>query len=496
MVRWFTVWSLVVFLVACDGPPRQDLRFALGSAPVTLDPRFDTDAASERINRLIYRHLVDFDETFHPIPDLASWEAMEPIRYRFTLQNNGRTFHDGSRLTARDVKATYDALRNPATGSPYQAVLANVCEVIVLDSERVDFVLHHPDAFFPGRLTHGILPANLLATGHPFGTQPVGSGSFAFVARPEEGRLRLRRLQDGLVLEFLEVKDPTVRVLKLLHGEVDILQGDLPPELVQYLEKRPELHVTRTRGTTFSYIGFNLRDPLTGNRMIREAVACALDRESTIRYLLGGDARLAGTLLPPEHWASNLNLHGSSYDPNRARALLASVGYGPDHPLVLTYKLSSDPLRIRIATFFQRQLAEVGIQVDLRSYDWGTFYGDIRAGHFQMFSLSWVGIKTPGIFRYAFHSHSLPPDGANRGHYINPAVDALIESAENAPSLVVAAPQYQALQSMIDEDMPYVPLWYEDQVVILRRGVTGYTVGMGNHYDALANTTKTMVSNQ
>ena len=483
--------AVLVLLSACSGPPRQDLRFALGTAPVTLDPRFDTDAASERVNRLIYRHLVDFDERFRPIPDLASWEVIEPTRYRFTLHNDGRTFHDGSRLTARDVKTTYDVLRDPATGSPYRGVLTNVRQIIALDDDRLDFVLNQPDAFFPGRLTHGIMPAHLLAAGHSFLAHPIGSGPFSFVARPEEGRLRLRRQKDGLILEFLEVKDPTVRVLKLLHGEVDLLQGDLPPELVQYLAQRPEIRVTRTRGTTFSYVGFNLRDPVTGDRRIRQAIACAVDRASAIRYLLGGDARLAGSLLPPEHWASLPGATGSAYDPAQARALLAEAGYGPDHPLMITYTLSSDPLRLRIATFFQRQLAEVGIRVDLRSYDWGTFYGDIRAGHFQMFSLSWVGIKTPGIFRYAFHSASLPPEGANRGRYVSPTVDALIASAETAPSLAVATPLYQALQTVLAADLPYVPLWYEDQVVAMRREVNGYTVTMGGNYDALAVTTKT-----
>ncbi len=495
-MRSFILLLFLLFLVACNETPRQDLRFALSAAPVTLDPRFDTDAASERINRLLYRHLVDFDNNFQPIPDLASWEAIAPTRYRFTLRQEGRTFHNGARLTAADVKATYDVLRTKSTGSPYQGVLTNIQQILILDDDKLDFMLNRPDAFFPGRLTHGIIPARLLAAGHNFGAKPIGSGPFAFVARPEEGRLRLCRISDGLILEFLEVKDPTVRVLKLLRGEIDILQGDLPSELVQYLEKRSGVMVSRARGTTFSYLGFNLNDPVTSDSRIRQAVAFAIDRENTIRYLLGGDARLAGSLLPPEHWASDRNLMGVRYNPERAKALLAEAGYGPNHPLVLTYKISSDPLRVRIATFFQRQLSEVGIHADLRSYDWGTFYGDIKAGHFQLFSLSWVGIKTPGIFRYAFHSASLPPDGANRGRYVNKLVDSLIDFAEAAPSLETAAPLYRSVQGILASELPYVPLWYEDQVVITRRDVTRYAVNMGSNYDNLAVTQKDFAKRQ
>lgn len=483
------LWFLLS-LIACDAPPRQDLRFALVAAPVTLDPRFDTDAASERINRLLYRHLVDFDAAFRPIPDLASWQQMTPTQYRFILGNEGRTFHDGSPLTATDVKATYDALLNPTTGSPHRASLNNVSEVIVLDLDRLDFILKRPDSFFPGRLTHGIVPAHLLMANHNFGTQPIGSGPFSFLARPSEGKLRLCRQKDGFILEFLEVKDPTVRVLKLLGGEVDLLQGDLSPELSRYLETRPEVRVTHLQGTTFSYLGFNLRDPITADPRIRQAVAYAIDREKCIRYILGGNARLAGALLPPEHWAGHPNLSGISHDPDRARALLAEAGYGPEHPLTLTYKTSNDPLRVRIATLFQRQLAEVGIRVDLRNYDWGTFYGDVKAGRFQMFSLSWVGIKAPEIFRYAFHTTSIPPDGANRGYYVSPKANALIESAETASSLSVAADLYRELQVLLVTDLPYVPLWYEDQVAAMRKGIEGYTMATDGNYDALVRITK------
>lgn len=484
LVKFF--WLLVLIMItACENHSRQDLRFALVSAPVTLDPRFDTDAASERINRLIYRHLVDFDESFRPVPSLAAWEQITPTCYRFTLGSAGRNFHDGSQLNAADIKATYDSLINPRTGSPYRKVLANLNEIIVKDSETIDFMLTRPDPWFPARLTHGIVPAHLLKNQHDFNEHPIGSGAFAFVTRPQEGRLRLSRQQDGLILEFIEVKDPTVRVLKLLRGEVDLLQSDLPPELLNYLAGIPELTVSRNRGITFSYIGFNLNDPLTANLKVRQAIAFALDREKCIRYLLGGNARLAEALLPPEHWAGHPDLKGISYNPERARALLAEAGYTPEHPLTLVYKTSSDPLRVRIATLFQRQLAEVGIQVDLRNYDWGTFYGDIKSGRFQMFSLSWVGIKTPEIFRYVFHSTSLPPDGANRGHYANPAADTLIESAELNSSLDNTAALYKKLQELLVADLPYIPLWYEDQVAVVRRDIKGYFTRNDGNYDAL-----------
>ena len=118
--------------------------------------------------------------------------------------------------------------------------------------------------------------------------------------------------------------------------------------------------------------------------------------------------------------------------PKRPVHLLAQAGFTSDRPVRLTYTTSSDPFRIRLATILQHQLAEVGIECDLRSYDWGTFYGDIKAGRFQLYSLSWVGIKTPDIFSYVFHSRSIPPHGANRGRFIDDTANRLIDEAEAA----------------------------------------------------------------
>ncbi len=224
-------------------------------------------------------------------------------------------------------------------------------------------------------------------------------------------------------------------------------------------------------------------------------MAAAIDGPAIIRYLLAGSARPAASLLPPEHWAGHPSLAGPTYDPARAKRLLAAAGYatpGDENgkpPLSLVYKTSNDPLRVRIATVIQHQLAQVGIQVDLRSYDWGTFYGDIKTGRFQIYSLSWVAIKTPGIFRYVFHSNAFPPAGANRGHYQNPQIDNLIDQAEIQSDPADQVRLYQALQAQLATDLPYVPLWYEDQIAAMGRNVMGYQVSGDGNYRALAATT-------
>lgn len=480
---WLPV--LLWLLSACTQPQDDLIRFGLASAPTNLDPRFATDAGSARINRLLYRRLVDFDESSRPIPALARWERLDPLHYRFTLGEEGRRFHDGTWLTADDVAATYRSILDPATGSPHRGILELIQRIEVLDDDRLDFFLRRADPLFPGYLVIGIAPAQAIARQLPLHDHPLGSGPFRLLAWPETGRLQLLRDTDQQVLEFLEVKDPTVRVLKLLRGELDLVQNDLPAELVRYLAAQPELRVQRHPGSNFAYIGFNLQDAATGDLNVRRAIAHAIDRTAVIRYVLGEGAQPAAALLATGHWAGNPGLVPLEYDPEQARAWLARAGYGPQHPLRLTYKTSADPLRLRIATVFQRQLAEVGIEVTLQSYDWGTFYGDIKAGRFQLYSLAWVGIRTPDIFRYAFHSDSLPPEGANRGRLADARVDALIERAEAAGDLEIQTQSWRELQARLLEILPYVPLWYEDHVVAARRELVDYRLAADGNYDGL-----------
>ncbi len=477
---------LASVLVACAPVTDDTLRIGLASAPVTLDPRFATDATSSRVNRLLYARLVEFDEQQLPRPGIADWKIISPTHYRFTLtDNDGRLFHDGSRLNAQDVKATYDAVLNPNNASPHRATLSVIKRIDAPDDNTIDFYLSKADLLFPGYLVIGILPAKKIMAKHPFNQQPIGSGPFEFFAWPEEGRLQLLRRRDKQRISFIRVSDATVRVLKLLRGEIDMLQNDLSPELITFLQKKKDINVTRARGSNFTYLGFNLDDEIAGQQDVRRAIAMAIDREKIIRYVMGDSARLASALLPPKHWAGNPALPEIKYNPDAARTLLAKQGYSPEHPLKITYKTSTNAFRVRLATVLQSQLKDVGIEVDLRSYDWGTFYGDIKAGNFQMFSLSWVGIKTPNIFRYVFHSESIPPNGANRGRFRDAAVDSLIDVAGNATTLESQASVYRELQKRLLETLPYVPLWYEDHVFVSRKGINGYTLGLDGNYDGL-----------
>ncbi len=487
MPRLSALLLCLFFLQACQAPPPDtgEIRFGLAVAPVNLDPRTATDAASERINRLIYARLIKYDEHARPVPSLATWRQLTPTHYRFFLGQHGRKFDDGTRLRADDVAATYRSVLDPASASPLRDGLSMIERIVPRDADTVDFYLNRPETLFPGYLTLGILPAEKIAARHPFHRSPIGSGDFHLVSWERDGRLRLQRNSDRQRVSFEQVNDPTMRVLKLLRGEIDLLQGDLPPELLAYLQQRSEIEVQRVAGNTFAYVGFQLQDPVCARPEVRRAIALGIDRRAIVRHLFHGAARQASALLPPEHWAGNPRLAVIEPDPERARALLARAGYGADNRLQLSYKTSSDPLRLRIATILQQQLARIGVDLRIQSYDWGTLFGDIKAGRFQLYGLAWVGIESPDIFRYAFHSHSVPPAGANRGRYTDTLSDALIDQARAAPTSARQADLYRRLQRRLLERLPYVPLWHEDQYAASSARVRGYQVAANGSYDGL-----------
>ena len=485
---------LVSGLSACAPQSNSNvIRVGITARPRMLDPRKATDALSSRVNRLIYRQLIDFDQQFKPKPDLADWQQLSPLHYRFNLQTDS-VFHNAQPLTSADVVATYRSVLDPDFGSAHSGSLKGIAEVKAVGLHQVDFILNEPDPLFVGRLVIGILPQSLIDSKHTFQEHPIGSGACEFVSMNEQ-KLVLKRQNDAVQLQFIPVKDATVRVLKLQKGELDMVQNDLSPELVIYCQKQAELTVDWSAGTNFGYVGFNFEDPLLSQLAVRQAIAMGIDRQAIIDAMFDGHARLAGGLLVPEHWSGAPEIDGFEYSPDKAKALLkqANIPAGllnSDGVLEFSYKTSNDPTRIRLATIYQSQLKKIGIHLNVQSYDWGTFYNDIKKGRFQMYSLAWVGVKSPDIFQYVFDSDAIPPNGANRGRYRDATADGLIAQALQQTDLDEQAKTYRALQIHLQETLAAIPLWYEDQYTVSRKGMKGYQLFNDGRLDGLLQVTK------
>lgn len=490
--------GLLSSLTACNTAHanQQNVLVGVSSRPRMLDPRQATDALSSRVNHLIYRQLIDFNAAFEAVPDLAEWQQLSPTHYRFTLLSFP-DFHHGKKLQARDVVATYQSILAEDSGSPHKGSLKGIERIESVGKSQINFYLKEPDALFVGRLVIGILPKDLLDKQHSFVANPIGCGQAKFVSMTEQKLILQRQDVAQTQLHFIPVKDATVRVLKLQKGELDIVQNDLSPELVAYCERHKDLKVQWHQGTNFGYIGYNFEDELLSQLPMRQAIAYGIDRQAVINAMFSGHARLAGGLLVPEHWSGVKDIEGYEYNPEKAKALLKKVSKLPglvnsEGLIELSYKTSSDPTRIRLATIYQSQLKKMGIQLKIQSYDWGTFYSDIKQGRFQLYSLAWVGVKSPDIFQYVFDSAAIPPSGANRGRYRDAVADNLIRKAGKSPSLSEQADLYQKLQRHLHATLAALPLWYEDQYVVMRQNIENYALYSDGRLDGLLFVNKQM----
>ncbi|VAX25785.1 Dipeptide-binding ABC transporter, periplasmic substrate-binding component (TC 3.A.1.5.2) [hydrothermal vent metagenome] len=489
---------LVIALPAChrEAPVGQNtLVIAMESGPVLLDPRLATDAAASRIGDLLFAGLVQRGDNFSIAPDLAKkWETPDRKTYIFHLRD-GVKFHNGKSLTARDVKAEYDFILDPKNKSPLKGTFKAIDKIEAPDELTVIFRLKTPSASFLGNLTVGIVPENTEAAT----MSPVGAGPFKFVEYDLDEKLVLARYEkffdDPPKMEsivFRIIPDETVRTLELERGAAHMILNPVTPDLLPRFRKDKRLKVVTSVGTNYSYLGFNLEDRLTKNRAVREAVALAIDREGIIQHILKGLAKPATGPISPaiEFYEGNV----AKYDHNtrKAKKILDDAGYtdpdgdGPQMRFTLKYSTSQNELRKRIAEVFQWQLGRAGIGLDIRSYEWGTFYADIKRGNFQLYSLTWVGIVDPDILRYIFHSASTPPDGANRGRYSNKRVDELTDMGDKTFG-EERKKVYSEIQKIVADDLPYVSLWYSINVAVMDKRVMGFKLAPDENLKSLRN---------
>ena len=237
-----------------------------------------------------------------------------------------------------------------------------------------------------------------------------------------------------------------------------------------------------TPGTDFAYLGFNLRDPVLANADLRRAIGYAIDRRAITDFLRRGLAEPAAGIIPPMSWAFAPDVFQFTHDPATAATLLDKAGYpdpdgpGPQPRLRLSLKTSTAEAYRLQAAVLQRQLAEVGIAIDVRSYEFATLFADVLKGNVQLYTLQWVGVTDPDMLRRVFHSTQTPPGGFNRGYYKNAEVDRLIDAASQAPDDATRKTMYGDAQRAIAHDAPYVPLWTKTNVVVYRKGLTGVSL--------------------
>ncbi|HEY6844092.1 MAG TPA: ABC transporter substrate-binding protein [Thermoanaerobaculia bacterium] len=483
--RHFLVLIAIALIVGCGGESKSGggaadkntLVIALMTSPTNLDSRVGNDNASGRMFDLIYSGLVKVTPDFGYAPDVAEkWETPDDKTIIFHLNPNAK-FQNGQPVKAADVKWTYDSLMDPNFVTSKRAGYAAVDHIEAPDDHTVIFKLKEPNPGIFDNLTLGILPTG--ADTNVYKTKPIGCGPYQVVDFRPDDRVVLKAFDQwhggapkikNVIVRI--IPDATTRVLEMRRGTVNFEVNQIPFENVAEFNGKPDYKVVNSPGSVYQYIAINMRDPILGKASVRKALAYAIDRERIIRDIQRGYAKVTDTMLAEGHWARADNLPDYPYDPNKAKQLLAQAGYPNGFSFV--FKTSTDAEANSRAQVIQQMLKQVGVNMQIQANEMATFFSDIGKGNFQMYSLSRNGIADPDFYYILFYSKNTPPDGQNRGYYNNPKVDQQLLQGRSTFDKAKRKPAYVEIQNILQQDLPYISLYLQSNVAVMRSNIDGY----------------------
>lgn len=513
--------SALLLPAACGVRARTQFVAALDADVVTLDPLNGTDATSARLQQLIFNSLLRKNERFEYVGDLAAdYKISDDGRaVTFTLRD-GVTFHDGRPLTSADAKYTLDSLLAPGSKKSKAAAFFEtaptggapqpyITSVETPDPKTLVINLRRPWSSLLGNLVSvPVIPQGSADTQKD---HPVGSGPFKYVSRDESQLLVDLAAYENYWQGAPQIKQLRVRTIKdantlqaeLLSGRVDLVSGaaNLSPDSFKFLGQISRLRVEQFPGANIVYLGFNCERPPLDNVRVRQAIAYAINRESLVRDLMLGQARVASSILPESSWAYDPGQQ-YPYDPARAKQLLDEAGFRDpdgDGPAMrftkaISFKISAGNTAVsQYANVIQNSLKAVGVPVSIETYETSTLLQQLREGQFEMTTLRWVGGNQDPVFlRDLFHSSQVPTaDRAtvNRSRYRNPDFDRVIDEAVNTLDRTKAKALYVEAQQIVSRDLPLLPLWYPSVIVVERRGVENVHVDPSNDFSFLRSVT-------
>jgi peptide/nickel transport system substrate-binding protein len=475
-----------------------------------LIPMLSTDSTSHSIGALCYNGLVKYDKDIRIVGDLAeSWEVSpDGLIITFHLRK-GVKWHDGHPFTADDVLFTYKVTIDPETPTAYSGDFLKVKKAEVLDPHT--FRVTYDKPFAPALMSWGaaVMPKHLLEgkdiTKSPLTRHPVGTGPYIFrewvtgqkivlVSNPEyfEGRPYI----DGFILRI--IPDMATMFLELRAKGIDMM--NLTP--LQYTRQtenpffRKNFNKYRFLSFAYTYLGYNLRNPLFADRRIRQAISYAINKDAIIQGILLGYGKPATGPYKPGTWAYNPNVKKYPYDPQKARGLLAEAGWkDSDGDGILdrggqpfSFEIvtnQGNEIRAKTAEIVQKQLAEIGMQVKIRTIEWAAFVNEfINKGRFDATILGWTIPMDPDIYD-VWHSSKTKPGELNFISYRNREVDELLENGRGTFNLRERKRCYDRIQEILAEEQPYTFLYVPDALPMISsrfRGIEPAPLGISYNF--------------
>ncbi len=459
------------------------LVIGLVAEPTSLDPGQLTDINSMKLLGAMYDTLVRFKpNSFDLAPSLAtSWDISGDLMlYTFKLRP-GVKFHDGSDFNADAVKFTYDRLLDPnhpyADTGPFPfapGYYGSIAETVVVDPLTVQFRLNRQDASLINAFTLNtgriVSPTAVKAQRKNFSQNPVGSGPFKFVSWDHNVRITLTAnpdYWDGAPalsqLIFRPLVDEQTRITEFLSGGVDVI-FDVPPDNITQVKTMPSAVFLEQPGPHVWWVTLNTKKPPFDNVLVRRAVNYAINKDAlTTDILKGTGTPSVGPIPPAIGWAYTDQVSQYPYDPERAKALLDQSGVLM--PINITFWVTESGSGMQspktMGTAIQADLAAIGVNAQIQTYEWGAFlntYGTGLGDQAAMAELSWM-------FDSGDPAHMLPnnlygpacsPKGFNSGCYQNPQVDLLMDAALKINDRAQRGALYKQIQGIVADDAPWI----------------------------------------
>lgn len=469
--------------------------------PTNLIPFLASDSASAAVSQYLFNGLVKYDDDLDLTGDLAeSWDiSPDGLVITFHLRKNV-LWHDGVPFTAADVVFTYERIIDPKVPTPYGAKFDRVQSVEAKD--RYTVIVKYREPYAPGLASWamGIVPKHALSREDlaktAFARSPVGTGPYLlerwvpgqmlvltanrgyFEGRPNIDRIVARVMPDASTV-FLELQAQdldTADLTPLQHAR----QIDTP-----FFKKH--FRDYRWDGFQYTYLAYNLAHPLFKDARVRRAVGLAIDRQAIIDTVLLGRGRLTSGPFIPGHWAYNEQVPVPRRDIVEAKKLLQEAGYdGRIHKLSFTVLTNSgNDTRRMVCEVVQRSLAEAGVEMRIRTVEWGVLLKEfIHPKRFEAVLMGWNLPLDPDSYDI-FHSSRTGPGHFNFVSYRNADVDALLEQARGEFDRTKRAEYSKKIHKLIAADEPYSFLYAPESLALLHRrfeNVKETKAGIGQGY--------------
>lgn len=457
------------------------LNVGIVSDPVTLDPALMGSFFELSAQYLVHEPLLHMTPDLEIEPGLAeSWTVENDTTYSFQLRE-GLTFHDGTTLDAEAVKANFDRMLDPDTGSPRASELGPVTSVEATGSLSFTITLSEPYAPFLSVLTNRagmmVSPTALEELGEDFGNQAVGAGPFRVVNWVKNSELELAAFDnywregqpylDSVVLQPLP--DETVRLTNLRSGSLQVV-NDIPPQNAQSLRDDGSVQVFEQAGLGYNDIALNTTAAPFDDVLIRQALWYSIDPNVIQQVVYFGTGTISYGPIPPAiPWAYDADFVPYQRDVERAQELLTEAGFADG--VAFTITVTNSPIQVRIAEIVQAQASEAGFDVDIRQVDATSLITVLRSRDFDASWAPWSGRPDPDGNMYNYFTI----DGTNNfAGWNSEEVDQLLNEARVTLDQEQRAELYQQAQAIIAEEAPLIFFHHDAILQALSSNVEGY----------------------